>query len=268
MIRFGCFSILLLLALHQVVAAQQTVPQPTDGIGIDQRLGETIPLETCFVNEDGKIVPLSDYFQRKPVILVLAYYRCPMLCNLVLNGLFEGLRGVSFEAGRDYQVVIVSIDPRENPNIARAKKSTYAEEYGMATSTDGWHFLCGKQESIDRLAQAAGFRFRYVPEQDQYAHASGIMILSPEGRISRYLYGIRYPSRDLRLSLVEAADNKIGTAADQLLLLCFHYDANTGKYTAAVMTLIRLMGLVTLAALSGLLILLWKRSASSTALAR
>src|SRR5262249_5353897 len=157
-------------------------------------------------------------------ILVLAYYRCPMLCNQVLNGLVDGLRGVRFDPGEEFQVVTVSFDAREKPELAAAKKASYVESYGRPTAAGGWHFLTGAQESIDRLTQAVGFRYVYDQKQDQFAHASGIMLLTPQGKIARYFYGIRYPSRDLRLALVEASQGKIGSPVDQVLLFCYHYD--------------------------------------------
>jgi protein SCO1/2 len=228
-------------------------------VGIDQRLNEQIPLDLVFRDEAGRTVRLGDYFDEKPVILVLAYYRCPMLCNQVLNGLVDSLRGIPFDMGGQFRVVTVSFDAREQPAQAAAKKANYVASYGRPGTEGGWHFLTGEQESIDRLTWAVGFRYAYDPKQDQFAHASGIMVLTPKGKIARYFYGIQYPSRDLRLGLVEASEEKIGSPVDQVLLLCYHYDPATGKYTLAVMGLVRLCGALTLVVLGTFLGRSWYR---------
>jgi protein SCO1/2 len=239
--------------------AQDELPPALRDVGIDQRLNEQVPLDLVFRDEAGQAVPLRTYFDGPPVILVLAYYKCPRLCNLVLGGLGKSLRGLSFTLGEQFRVVTVSFDPRETPLLAAAKKAAYLEQYGRPGAAAGWHFLTGDQAAIKQLAQAVGFRYTYDARLDQYAHASGIMVLTPQGKIARYFYGVDYPSRDLRLGLVEASANRIGSAVDQVLLFCYAYDAATGKYTAAVRNLVRLGGAVTVVAVGTFLVLMWRR---------
>lgn len=214
-------------------------------IGIDQRLDAAVPLDLPFRDEVGRAVRLSDYFGKRPVILALVYYNCPMLCTQVLNGIVSALRVMSLDAGRDFDVVAVSFDAREKPADAAAKKNAYLTRYQRPGSDAGWHFLTGDREPIATLARAVGFRFRYDAEHDQFAHASAIFVLTPGGRLSRYFYGIEYAPRDLRLALVESSAGRIGNPADQVLLYCFHYDPATGKYGAAVVHIVRLAGLAT-----------------------
>jgi protein SCO1/2 len=245
--RHGTVLVLLVMAaIPASVRAEDGLPNIVRDVGIDQRLNEQVPLDLVFRDEEGRTVRLGDYFDGKLVILVLAYYRCPMLCNQVLNGLVDGLRGIPLDMGEQFRVVTVSFDAREKPELAAAKKANYAESYGRGGASDGWHFLTGEQESIDQLTRAVGFRYAYDANQDQFAHGSAIMVLTPDGKIARYFYGIRYPPRDLRLALVEASQGKIGSPVDQVLLLCFQYDSASGKYTLAVMNLIRLGGVFTL----------------------
>ena len=216
------------------------LPAALQGVGIDQMLDAQIPLSLVFRDEAGRSVPLSNFFQaRKPVILALVYYRCPMLCTQILTGLESCLKAVSFNPGHDFEVLSVSFDPKDTPEIAAAKKQMYLRRYGRANTANGWHFLTGDEANIKALTDAAGFHYKYDPKTDQFAHASGIMILTPEGRLSRYFYGVEYAPRDVRLGLVEASQNKIGTPVDQLLLFCFHYDPATGKYGALAMNLVR-----------------------------
>jgi protein SCO1 len=255
----GGLALALLVALGSVAAAQPAsqVP-PVPDVAFDQRLDEQVPLDLPFRDEAGRDVRLGDYFTGKPVILVLAYYRCPRLCTLVLNGLMEGLQELAFKAGDEFQVVAVSFDARETPEVAAAKKAAYLERYGRPGSEAGWHFLTGEQPAIDRLTEAVGFRYHYDAQQDQFAHASGVVVLTPGGKVSRYFYGIRYEPRDLRLALVEASQNKIGSVVDQLLLLCYHYDPARGRYAATVVNLVRLGGVLTVLALGGFLVLAWR----------
>ncbi|HZZ27645.1 MAG TPA: SCO family protein [Pirellulales bacterium] len=218
-----------------------------DRVGIDQRLSEQLPANLVFRDETGATVYLGDYFDSEhPVILVLAYFRCPMLCTEVLNGLVDSLHEVNFDMGRQYRVVTVSFDPQDSPELAAQKKASYVKSYGRSGTEDGWHFLTGDSEAIQALTRAVGFRYVYDPVTDQYAHGSGIMVLTPQGKLSRYFFGIEYPPRDLRLALVESSAGKIGTPVDQLLLLCYHYDPATGKYTASAMALVRLAGGLTI----------------------
>jgi len=250
----------LILGVVIIPAHGQSELQPIlEKVKIEHKLNAQVPLELKFRDEQGEVVTLGDYFQGKPVILILAYYRCPMLCNQVLNGVTDGLRGVSFDAGQEFQIVVVGFDAREQPALAAAKKATYVEHYGRPGVEDGWHFLTGEQPSIDRLTQAVGFPYLYDSAHDQFIHDSGIMILTPQGRISRYLYGIDFPSRDLRLALVESSANRIGSPMDHVLLLCFHYDPNTGRYTTTVLRIVRLAGIVTLFVFGTFLFRAWRR---------
>ncbi len=219
------------------------LPAPLAGVGIDQKLNEHVPLYLKFRDETGREVALSSFFQsKKPVLLVLAYYRCPMLCTQILTGVASSLKAVSFNPGRDFEVVSVSFDPKDTPEIAAAKKQMYLKRYGRADSANGWHFLTGDEANIKALTDAVGYHYKYDPATDQFAHASGIMIVTPEGRLSRYFYGVEYAPRDVRLGLVEASENRIGTPVDQMLLFCYHYDPKTGKYGAVVMNMIRFAG--------------------------
>jgi len=226
-------------------SADPALPPILKSVGIDQRLNESIPLDVTFRDEDGREVKLGDYFGSKPVVLVMAYFRCPMLCTQVLNGLVEGLRETELTIGKDFRVLTVSFDPSDSPKMAAAKKANYIRAYADPQAAADWHFLTGTQPSIDRLAQAIGFRYAYDAESDQYAHAAGIVVLTPAGRISRYFYDVHYSGRDLRLGLVEASHNRIGTAIDQVLLFCFHYDPTAGRYGAAVMNFVRAGGVLT-----------------------
>ena len=214
-------------------------------VSLEQRLHERLPLELTFRDETGTPVRLGDYFGSTPVLLTLAYYNCPNLCPLVLSGLVSALRAVSFTAGEEFTVLTVSIDPRDTPARAAATKTQYLQRYGRSQAAAGWHFLTGEPEAIQQLADAVGFRYTYDAANDQFAHASGLMLLTPQGVLSRYFYGVEYAPRDLRLGLVEAADNRIGSPIDQLLLYCYHYDPQTGKYTVLIMNVIRLAGLTT-----------------------
>lgn len=229
-------------------AAANDVPEELRQVGIEQRLDEVIPLDLTFRDETGQAVRLGSYFAQRPVLLALVYYECPMLCTLVLNGLVSALKAVALDAGRDFDVVAVSIDPAETPEMAARKKETYLQTYRRAGADTGWHFLTGDETSIRYLADAVGFRYRYDPDSGEFAHAAAIAVLTPSGRIARYFYGVEYAPRDLRLGIIEAADERIGTPVDQLLLYCFRYDASTGRYSAAVLNLVRLGGVLTVAA--------------------
>jgi protein SCO1 len=239
-------GLLLLSPLNSQPAAAQTVlPKILEKVGFDQRLDEQVPLDLRLTDEEGQQVTLGKYFQDKPVILVLAYYRCPMLCAQVLNALVQGLRDTSLSIGSDFSVVTVSFDPHDTAETAAAKKRNYVRAYGQPEAAEGWHFLTGEPQSIKRLTDAVGFRYVYDPLSDQYAHAAGIVVLTPAGKISRYFYDVHYSGRDLRLGLVEASHNKIGSPVDQILLFCFHYDPTAGKYGAAIMNFIRAGGVLT-----------------------
>jgi protein SCO1/2 len=237
------FSLLAPLSLFAQDSPKRNI---TDDIGIDQRLGEQVPLDLEFLDEAGKSVKLRDFLSDKPVILTCVYYRCPMLCTQVLNGVLKSAQGLTLELDEDYTVLSVSIDPRETPAMAREKKKTYIRQYRRDGAEEGWRFLTGKAEAIEQLTKAVGFRYRYDAASDQFAHASGIVVLTPDGKISRYFYGIDYHPRDLRLGLVESSKKKIGSPVDQVLLLCFHYDPVTGRYGMAIATVLRLAGIATL----------------------
>jgi protein SCO1/2 len=214
-------------------------------VGLDQHLHEQIPLDLLFQDETGTSVRLGSYFSTKPVILTLVYYDCPNLCTFVLNGLLRTLRALSFTVGEQFNIVTVSINPDNTPASAGAKKAQYIRGYGRPGAAAGWHFLTGDATAIQHLARAVGFRYTYDAEHHQFAHASGIMILTPQGTLARYFYGVEFAPRDVRLGLVEAAANRIGSAVDQLLLFCYHYDPQSGTYSLAILNTIRVAGLTT-----------------------
>jgi protein SCO1 len=228
-------------------------------VGIDQKLNQSIPLDLEFRDEHGKPVRLAEYFGQKPVILSMVYYNCPMLCTQVLNGLESSLKLIPMDIGKQFNVVTVSIDPTERPVLAEAKQALYTGLYGRPEAAEGWHFLTGNEQQIRQLANALGFRYAYDPDSKQFAHASAIMLLTPEGKISRYFYGIQFASRDLRLGLVEASEGKIGTPVDQVLLFCYHYDPSTGKYGLLISRLIQTAGAVTVLAIATLILVLYKK---------
>jgi protein SCO1 len=224
-------------------------PPGLKNVGIEQHLDEQIPPDLTFRNETGKPVRLGDYFGKRPVILNLVYYQCPMLCGEVLSGLESALRVLKFDVGKEFDVLTVSFDPRETPDMATKKKAEFLKRYGRPSAAAGWHFLTGPQESIDALTKAAGFQYQYDPKTGQFAHATAIAILTPEGKIAQYYYGVEYAPKDLRLGLIQASENKIGTLADQVLLYCYHYDPTTGKYGAIIARVLQLSGLATVLAL-------------------
>lgn len=228
-------------------------------VGIDQKLNAQIPLELTFKDESGDTVRLGQYFVRRPVVLTLVYYQCPMLCDMVLNGLEHTMQKMTLNIGRDYDVVTVSFNPHETWGLASAKKMTYVERFARPEAAKSWHFLTGEEANIKQLADAVGFRYVYDPNTKQFAHASGIMVITPEGKVSRYFYGIQYEPRDLRLGLVEASNHKIGSPADELLLFCFHYDPATGKYGFVIMNVMRTLGSATVVGLGALLFVLIRR---------
>jgi protein SCO1/2 len=240
----------LVLAVSALAQSPYGRPLAVRGVGIDQKLNAPIPLDATFTNESGQPVEMRQFFSgKKPVLLSLVYYKCPMLCNMVLNGQASAMKHLGFEAGRDYEAVTISFDPSETPDLAAAKKATYLEKLGQSSAAEGWHFLTGDEKNIKALAEAVGFRYRWDDATKQWAHASAIMILTPDGHLSRYIYGINYAGRDVRLALVDASGGKIGKATDQILLLCYHYDPQQGKYTVAILQTLRLGGMATVALL-------------------
>jgi protein SCO1/2 len=231
-----------------------STPSILRDVGIDQKLNDQIPLDLVFRDESWGLVHLGEYFGQKPVILVLAYYDCPMLCTLVLNGLLQSLKEMKFNVGQQFEVVTVSFDPTEKPPLAAAKKAIYVSLYDRPGAAAGWHFLTGDEASIHQLTQAVGFHYNYDPQTRQYVHATGIMVLTPEGRLARYFYGIRYPAGNLRLGLVEASQGKIGSPVDEVLLYCSQYDPATGKYSVVISHVLKIAALVTILSLGALVL--------------
>ena len=235
------------------------LPAALRDVGFDQRLDQQVPLGLLFRDEQGREVSLAELGGGRPILLALAYYECPMLCTLVLNGLASSLKAVALDPGTDFEVVIVSFDPSEGPQLASAKRSVYLDRYGRPGTEAGWHFLTGSEEQIRALTSAVGFRYQYDQSTQQFAHPSGIVLLTPAGRISRYLFGTDFVPRDVRLGLIESAAGKIGTAADAVLLFCYHYDPSTGRYTAAVWNLLRAGGAFTVLLLGAVLTTAYRR---------
>lgn len=228
-----------------VTAASDSLPPELDEVGFDQRLGETVPLDLVFTDETGRQAELGTWFGDRPVLLALVYYDCPMLCPMILNGLTSALRPLKFDPGNEFEVLIVSFDHRETPEMAAESKTTFLDLYDRPGTESGWHFLTGDEASIAALAETVGFRFSYMSEVDQFAHAAGIVALTPQGQVARYYYGVEYSPKDVRLGLIEAADDKIGSVVDQVLLYCFHYDPTTGTYTAVAMNIVRVGAAIT-----------------------
>lgn len=232
----------------------QKLPGELSGVGFDQRLGAALPLDARFRDEEGREVTLGTYFGQRPVLLVPAYFTCPMLCTLVIDGVADAVRDLPFAAGQDYEVVVFSFDPADTPAAAKEKKEGAVGRSGRSGVAGGLHFLTGDEADIRRLTAAIGFRYQRAPEsgpgKSQFAHVAGVVVATPEGKVSRYFLGINYPSRDVRLALVEAADGKTGSLVDQVLLFCFHYDPATGRYSALTMNAVRAAGLVTVAVLA------------------
>jgi protein SCO1/2 len=253
----GAVCVALLLAA--TAGAKEESRNILDRVGFDQHLDAQVPLDLPFRDESGRTVRLGDYFGARPVILTLVYYRCPMLCGQELNGLARSLKPLSLDVGRDFEVITVSISPDETPDLAAAKKRAYMERYGRPGAERGWHFLTGDAEAIASLARTVGFRYTYNPQTKLYAHAAGLAVLTPRGRIARYFYGIDFPAKDLQFALIEASAGKIGSPIARLLLLCYHYDAATGKYTLAVVALLRVLGTATALALGTYLVVMFRR---------
>jgi protein SCO1/2 len=233
-------------------------PPRLENVGIEQHLNAQVPPDLTFRDESGKTVKLGDYFGRKPLILNLVYYNCTMLCGEVLSGLTGTMRLIKFDIGKEFEVVTVSFDPRETPEIAAAKKKEYLKRYTRPGAAEGWHFLTGSAESVNALTKTVGFQYQYDPKIDQFAHATAIMVLTPDGRISRYFYGVDFPPKDLRMGLVEASEGKIGNAVDQVLLYCYHYNPATGKYGAVITNILRLGAGATILILGSFLFIMFR----------
>ncbi len=266
-------GLLALLALS-VVAGAQTIPDSVgkassglpaqlQNVGFEPQLNAQLPLDLAFRDEAGRDVQLRQYFGHKPVLLALVYYGCPMLCNQIEQGVVGSLKMLSFNASRDYEVVFVSFDARETPDMAAKKKAAALSHYGRPETAAGWHFLTGKEEQIHALTSAANFRYSFDEKNNLFAHASGIMLITPDGRISRYFYGVEYPSRDVRLGLVDASAGKIGTPIDHLLLFCFHYDPETARYSATILKIIRLGGILTIFSIVAGILIFRRRDAQA-----
>lgn len=244
------------------------LPTALKTVGIEQKLNESLPLDAEFKNDNGEMVKLGSYFgKNRPVVLALVYYECPMLCNEVLNGLTGSLKGISFDAGREYDVVAISFDARENekPGLAKNKKAGYLKRYGREGAENGWHFLTGTQEEIDKVTKAVGFNYQYDEATNQFAHAGGVTIITPDAKVSRYLFGIDYAPKDLKFSLMDSSEGKIGNPAEQLYLYCFHYDPSTGRYGLTILKVLRLMAVATVLGLGGMLFIFWRRGRNNAA---
>ena len=239
------------------------LPAALREIGFDQNIDQRVPLDTAFRDEAGARVHLGDYFGNKPVVMVFAYYDCPMLCTQVISGLSSALGVMSLNPGKDFEIVTVSFNPRDTPASATAKKAVYLERYRRPGAAEGWHFLTGDAPQIDRLTKAAGFRYAWDAETKQYAHPSGVIVLTPDGRLSKYLFGIEYGPRDLRLGIVEASAGKVGTPVNALLLYCYHYDPTTGRYGFVIMRAVRIAGAATVLAIGAFIIVMVRRERRS-----
>ncbi len=254
---------LLLLFLNVLPArAQADSPNILDQVAFVQNLGAQVPRDLQFVNEAGKEIRIGDLLQGKPAILVMTYYNCPMLCPLILGALSRAMRDVPLEVGKQFSVIVVSIDPREGPQLASEKKAVYLADYGRKTDSSAWHFLTGVQASITTLADTVGFHYAYDPKLGQFAHPAGIMVLTPEGKISRYLFGIDFTPTDLRLALVEASGLKIGSPVDQFILFCYAYDPIHGRYSLLIHKIIAIAGSLTVLALGGFVFLMLRNERS------
>jgi protein SCO1 len=245
------------------VGTSNGLPPVLQKIGIEQKLNGQVPLEAVFKDENGNEVKLGEYFGKgRPVILALVYYECPMLCNEVLNGLTGSLKSLSFDTGKDFDVVAISFDARENekPELAKNKKESYMKRYGRPGTENGWHFLTGTQSEIDKVTKAVGFNYKWDEQSNQFAHAGGIMITTPEGKLSRYLYGIDYAPKDIKFAVMDSAQNKIGNSAEQLMLYCYHYDPATGKYGLSILRIMRLGGIATLIGLGTMFFVFWRKN--------
>lgn len=240
------------------------LPAPLKAVAIEQKLNAQLPLTATFKDETGRTVTLGEFFGKKPVVLALVYYDCPMLCTQVLNGLVGALKQDSFNPGQEFEIVVISFDSRETPEMAQKKKAVYLDRYGRPQTAKGWHFLTGDETNVKAVTETVGFKFFWDDATNQFAHASAIMVVTPEGRLSHYFYGIEYPPRDVHLALTEASGGKIGSAATQLLLYCYHYDPTKGKYGFAIVNIIRLFAIFTIAGVVVLIVVLGRRKNAAT----
>ena len=246
-------------APHEQGTASSTVPKQLQDVTFEQRLGSTLPLDARFLDEHGREVTLGSYFGKRPVVLAFVYYSCPMLCTQVLNGVSSAVKAMPFTPGKDFDVVYVSFDARDTPQTAAGKKRAQLDDYKQTSTEAGWHYLTGSEESIRQATNAAGFSYRWDAPSGQFAHVSGVLVATPEGKLSRYFYGVEYSPKELRMAIVESSEGAIGSVVDQLLLYCYHYDPATGRYGAVAMNLVRLGGVVTLFILGGFIWLMRRR---------
>jgi protein SCO1/2 len=244
---------------HQTGIVASNVPPEFKSVTFAQRLNQQMPLDTMLKDEAGRSVTLGQYFGQKPVMLAFVYYSCPMLCPLTLNGISSALKAVPFTPGKDFEIVVVSFDPRDTPESANAKKQAHLAHWNVANTAGGWHFLTGDEQAIRRVTSAAGFSYQWDNTTGQFAHVSGVLTLTPDGRLARYFYGVEYSPKDLRLALVESSQGRIGSKVEELLLYCFHYDPTVGRYGWAVMTLIRAGGVLTVGLMVGFILLMRRR---------
>jgi protein SCO1/2 len=262
----GSILVASMIASAGPARAEEGRPAGLRNVGLEQKLNQPVPLDLSFRDESGRTVRLGDYFAAMPVILTLNYYGCPMLCPLVLNDVVRTIRAMPLVLGKDFRVLTVSLDPHDTPAMAASKQEWYSGRFGPRGVADGWHFLTGSEDNIESLAGAVGFHYELDPKSGQYAHAAGIVVLTPDGRLARYFYGVEYSPRDVRLALVEASRGRIGSLADEILLFCFHYDPESGRYTLVVLNTIRAAGVATLLGLGGLMVVLFRREKGSAGL--
>lgn len=253
------FFVVLWSVSSAVLFAQISPNKVMDEVRIDQKLNEVLPLDVIVRDETGREVPLGDFFGKKPVVFSLVYYECPMLCTQILNGMVATFKTLQFSVDQEFDVVTMSIDPSETPELASQKKEQYLKTYGREGSEKGWHFLTGNRESIDRLAEAAGFHYVYDEQTGLFAHGSAIMIVTPGGTLARYFYGIEYPARDMTFALMEASAEKIGSPVDQLLLFCYQYDPATGQYGLLVSSLLKISGILTVVVIGGFVLAMLRK---------
>jgi protein SCO1 len=260
----GTFAILIATTIPAIAQTNSATPPQLPGkVAIDQKLNAQLPMDLMLRDESGRVVRLGQYFNHgRPVLLNFMYYRCPMLCPMVMDGIANGLTELRFDIGKEFDVVTVSIDPRDTPELATMKKETYVKRYGRFGAADGWHFLTGPESAVKKLTNAVGFQYAYDIKMDQFAHGAVLLAVTPQGRVSRYLYGFEYKARDLRLALVEASAGKIGNASDAILLLCYHYDPATGKYSRSAMNFVRAGGVATILSLAGFIFIMIRKEHS------
>jgi protein SCO1/2 len=247
--------------LEEHGASANIAPPQLKDVTFKQKLNDMLPLDTMFKDERGRPVALRQYFGQRPVVFAFVYYSCPMLCTQVMNGISSALKVMPFEAGKDFDVVLVSFDPRDTPAVAAEKKRAHLQYWSTENTAGAWHFLTGDEAAIRRVTSAAGFNYRWDEASQQFAHVSGVLVVTPDGRLSRYFYGIEYSPKDLRLALVESGQGHVGSAIDELLLYCYHYDPESGRYGVIVMNLIRLGGVLTMLAMGSFILLMRRRDA-------